>query len=70
MAELAERHPALSVELNLSDRNVDLVAEGYDLAIRIGELKPSSLIARRVGSYHFVCCASPAYLDRFSLVSP
>jgi DNA-binding transcriptional LysR family regulator len=67
MAELAERHPALSVELNLSDRNVDLVAEGYDLAIRIGELKPSSLIARRVGSYHFVCCASPAYLDRFSV---
>ncbi|MBB3912830.1 LysR family transcriptional regulator [Rhizobium fabae] len=66
MAELAERHPALSVELNLSDRNVDLVAEGYDLAIRIGELKPSSLIARRVGSYHFVCCASPAYFERFA----
>lgn len=64
IAKFAKAHPDVTVELNLSDRSVDLIAEGYDLALRVAELKPSSLIARRVGVYNFVCCASPEYLDR------
>lgn len=64
LARFTNAHPAVSVELALLDRTVDLVAEGYDLAIRIGNLKPSSLIARRIGTYDFACCASPDYLRR------
>lgn len=64
IARFANQHPAVSLELNLSDRNVDLISEGYDLAIRVAHLRPSSLIARRIGTYGFVCCASPAYLDK------
>ena len=64
LAGLIETSPQLTVELSLNDRRVDLIAEGYDLAIRVGNLKPSGLIARRIGTYRFVCCASPAFLVR------
>ncbi|KRA96575.1 LysR family transcriptional regulator [Devosia sp. Root685] len=64
LARFTNAHPAVSVEMTLLDRNVDLVAEGFDLAFRIGNLKPSSLIARRIGTYDFACCASPDYLRR------
>lgn len=62
LAEFARQHPSLVLEIKLSDRNVDLVAEGFDLAVRIGHLQPSSMIARRIGTYDFVCCAAPSYL--------
>lgn len=55
-------HPGVVVEMSLSDRQVDLVAEGYDLAVRIGNLAPASLIARRIGSYRFAVCASPQWV--------
>lgn len=55
-------NPEVTIEMALSDRRVDLVGEGFDLAVRIGVLEPSGLIARRVGTYRFVVCASPAYL--------
>jgi DNA-binding transcriptional LysR family regulator len=64
IAEMSERHPGVVIELNLSDRLTDLVTGGFDLAVRIGELHSSSMIARRVGTYRFVCCAAPAYLAR------
>jgi DNA-binding transcriptional LysR family regulator len=64
IARLCADHPTLSVELNLSDRSVDLVGEGYDLAIRIGNLKSSSMIARYLGDYTFVCCASADFVER------
>ncbi len=64
VARLVERWPELTVELTLTDRKVDLVGEGYDLAVRVGELRPSGLVARRVGTYGFACCAAPAFLDR------
>ena len=62
IAEFARAHPALLVELSLSNRRVDLVAEGYDLAIRIGDLPSSTLVSRRIGTYRLICCASPSWL--------
>jgi DNA-binding transcriptional LysR family regulator len=62
LAEFAERHPLITVELGLNDRLVDLAEEGWDLAIRIGNLSNSSLIARRIASCHIVVCAAPSYL--------
>jgi DNA-binding transcriptional LysR family regulator len=56
-------HPQLEIELDLNDRHVDLVSEGHDLAIRIGKLPDSSLIARRLAPCRHIVCASPAYLQ-------
>ena len=67
VARLVETAPELVVELSLSDRRVDLIADGFDLAIRIGHLASSGMIARRVGTYRFVCCASPSYLKRYGI---
>jgi DNA-binding transcriptional LysR family regulator len=58
------RHPDLSVELLLLDRVVDLLEEGLDLAVRIGPLPDSSLVAVPLGTTQRICCASPAYLRR------
>ncbi|WP_209426140.1 LysR family transcriptional regulator [Pararhodobacter sp. SW119] len=57
-------NPAISLDLDLSERLVDLVAEGYDAAIRSGALASSSLIAHRIIEIRYRLCASPAYLDR------
>jgi len=57
-------YPDVRVELSLNDRNVDLIEEGLDLAVRIGALADSSLVARQVGSVRRVVVASPAYLAR------
>jgi DNA-binding transcriptional LysR family regulator len=54
----------VGVELSLNDRNLDLIEEGLDLAVRIGPLADSSLVARQVGSVRRVVVASPAYLAR------
>ncbi|MFP8834794.1 LysR family transcriptional regulator [Hydrogenophaga sp. XSHU_21] len=64
VASFLQKHPDLSVELLLLDRVVDLLEEGLDLAIRIGQLPDSSLVAVPLGSIRRVCCASPAYLRR------
>lgn len=57
-------HPALSVRLTLSDRNVHLVDEGVDVALRIGDLADSSLVSVRLGAVSRVLVASPAYVAR------
>lgn len=62
LAELARRHPKLAIDAAYSDRVVDLVAEGFDVALRIGQLKDSSLVARRIAAIYAVAVASPAYL--------
>ena len=64
IATFLEEQPGLSVDLTLTDRFVDLVDEGFDLAIRIGALEDSSLIARRLADNRIVTCAAPAYLAR------
>ena len=58
------RHPRLALDITLSDRVADLVEEGYDAAVRIGQLAPSSLIGRKLASTRMVVCASPDYLAR------
>ncbi len=55
-------YPGIRLELDLNDRAVDLLAEGYDMSIRIGTLVDSSLIAKRLTDMRLVACASPAYL--------
>lgn len=55
-------HPRVVIEMHLSDHHVSLVEEGFDLAVRFGELKDSSLVARKLGEMRIVCCAAPAYL--------
>jgi DNA-binding transcriptional LysR family regulator len=62
LSEFAQRHPLVTVELGLNDRLVDLAEEGWDLAIRIGSLDNSSLIARRIAPCRTVVCAAPSYL--------
>ncbi|MGI9590366.1 MAG: LysR family transcriptional regulator [Myxococcota bacterium] len=63
VAEFAVRYPEVEVEFELSDVARDLVAEGWDVAIRVGKLEDSSLIARRLGPTQQFVCAAPAYLE-------
>jgi DNA-binding transcriptional LysR family regulator len=59
-----DRFPQITIEAVMNDRFVDLIDEGYDVALRIGDLRDSSLVARRLAPCRAVLCASPAYLDR------
>lgn len=61
VARFAQLHPQLTVEVSANYHDVDLLAEGYDLAIRYGELADSNLIARRLGPHSMCLCASPEY---------
>lgn len=63
------QHPELKVELDFSDRKVDIIEGGYDLALRIGTLQDSSLQARKITPIKHVLCASPSYLEQHSLPS-
>jgi DNA-binding transcriptional LysR family regulator len=65
LPEFARRYPHVTVELGLNDRYVDLAEEGWDLAIRIGNLADSSLIARRIAACRTVVCAAPSYLAAY-----
>ncbi|CAM5775161.1 transcriptional regulator [Labrys miyagiensis] len=58
------RHPMVDVEVNIANRNVDLVAEGFDLAVRLGQLPDSGLVARKLEDAALCLVASPDYLDR------
>jgi DNA-binding transcriptional LysR family regulator len=64
VARMALEYPKLSVNLELSNHIIDLVAEGFDLAVRTGTLADSRLIATRIASRRLYLCASPAYLGR------
>lgn len=60
--DFLENHPALSIDLGLNDRQVDLIEEGWDLAVRIGAMASSSMIARKLAPCFTVVCAAPRYL--------
>lgn len=62
ISEFARRHPKVRFELDLNDRRVDLIEEGADVALRVGRLRDSSLIARKLFDARTVVIASPAYL--------
>ena len=62
LSQFLGRYPDLRLELGMGLRTVDLVEEGIDCVVRFGTQPDSSLVARRVGTMSFICCASPAYL--------
>lgn len=62
LLEFAKAYPTVSLDVSFSDRYVNLVDEGFDAAVRIGELTDSSLVARRLAAVRVVTCASPGYL--------
>jgi DNA-binding transcriptional LysR family regulator len=62
VTEFLTTHPDITVDFRLDDRFVDLVEEGFDIAIRVSEPLDSSLIARRLAPFRVVCCASPSWL--------
>ena len=64
IAEFSARHPDVIFDLDLSDRTVDLVEEGFDLAVRIGALRHQGLVARKLGETQLICCAAPSYLAK------
>jgi DNA-binding transcriptional LysR family regulator len=62
--EFMARYPDVELDITLADRIVDLVEEGYDLAVRIARLPNSSLVSRKLASTRLVLCASPGYLKK------
>jgi DNA-binding transcriptional LysR family regulator len=62
LAEMAHQHPQLQIQTSYSDRFVDLIAEGFDCAIRVGYLQDSNLIAKRIGPIYGKLVASPDYI--------
>jgi len=64
LTDFSRKFPGVQVELSVSSRFVDLIGEGFDLAIRAGKLDDSSLVARRIGSADLAVLAAPSYLRR------
>ena len=69
LSQFIRAYPEVSIDLSLNDRLVDLVEEGFDVAIRIARLTDSSLIARRICDIELICVASPAYLEEHGVPS-
>ncbi|MEO9862834.1 MAG: LysR substrate-binding domain-containing protein [Yoonia sp.] len=67
LPEFSRRFPELVVDLHLSDGIIDIVEQGFDLAFRIGELAPSTLLARKIDDNPECLVASPAYIERFGM---
>ncbi|MFR0713615.1 LysR family transcriptional regulator [Enterobacterales bacterium BD_CKDN230030183-1A_HGKHYDSX7] len=63
-ARFLERYPKIELDINLNDRQVDLIEEGYDVAIRVARLQDSSLIGRKIASTRMRLCAAPSYLEK------
>lgn len=64
LPEFHERYPDIRLEMVLGDRTLDMVEEGIDCALRVGELADSSMVARRIGQFRTLTCASPGYLKK------
>lgn len=65
VTDFMSRHPQLRVDIELSNRSLDLVHEGLDLAVRLGRLQDSRLVATRLAPRRMYLCAAPAYLQRY-----
>jgi DNA-binding transcriptional LysR family regulator len=64
LADFTAQHPGIVLDLDLSDRVVDLVEDGFDLAVRIGQMGSKGMVSKRIGWTQIVCCAAPSYLAR------
>ena len=67
LSELARRFPRLEIQVELLDRPVDLIDEGFQLDIRIGQVREGGVIKRRIARNRRILCASPAYIERFGM---
>ena len=65
--KLIERYPELSIDLNLTDRKIDMLQEGVDVVVRIGGVDDSNLIARQINTYPVIMCASPGYIEQHGI---
>ncbi|KKJ75363.1 hypothetical protein WH95_18810 [Kiloniella litopenaei] len=69
LGEFAKLYPDIKINLDLSNRHVDLITEGYDLVIRVGEQEDSSLMTKRIGQARAKLCAAPDYLEKYGSLS-
>jgi DNA-binding transcriptional LysR family regulator len=65
LPEFLKLHPGLEIELSSTDRRVDVIREGFDCVLRVGNLTDSSLMSKRLGSLKIINCVSPSYIERF-----
>lgn len=69
ITDFQNRYPLVTIDLQLTDRKVDIVEEGFDIALRIGKLKSSSLVAKQIAPIRVVLCASPEYLKHHGTIN-
>ncbi|MFK3795927.1 MULTISPECIES: LysR family transcriptional regulator [unclassified Pseudomonas] len=67
LGEFLDRHPLIEVEISSTDRRVDLIREGFDCVMRVGELPDTSLVARSVGHFRMINCVSAEYAQRYGV---
>lgn len=65
--QFLDTYPEIDLDIHVSDENIDIIRDGFDVAIRIGELQDSSLVAKKLAPDRRVLCATPGYLKRFTL---
>jgi DNA-binding transcriptional LysR family regulator len=65
LGEFLSQHPGVEIELGSTDREVDVVREGYDCVVRVADLEDSSLISKKIGEMKIINCASSAYLKKY-----
>ncbi|GGY62314.1 transcriptional regulator [Cellvibrio zantedeschiae] len=67
LPQFLREHPHLEIELSSTDRRVDVVREGFDCVVRVGNLLDSSLVARPIGEYQLINCVSPSYIETYGV---
>ncbi len=63
--DFKQQHPGVKIDLQLNDRTIDVVEEGFDVALRIGYLKDSSMVAKKIAPVQLILCAAPSYLEQY-----
>lgn len=67
LAEFVRRYPEIELETDFSDRRVDVIEEGFDAVVRVGETEDSRLMSRQLGTFHLQLVASPDYLRQMGI---